>query len=128
MSNTFSKTKMENHTGRHPTSFCGRGRDTDGEKMARDTRRTQDRDSHSQKEGTGEAASGFLGPAPTGYPAEPGDWRKEPQCLSQSPKPMPRRVIWLNPGPSTLGYFLIKRFKSFKNIFFVLPPLPDTLR
>lgn len=23
MSNTFSKTKMESHTGRHPASFCG---------------------------------------------------------------------------------------------------------
>lgn len=39
MSNTFSKTKMENHTGRHPASFCGRGRETDGEKIARGQQR-----------------------------------------------------------------------------------------
>lgn len=38
MSNTFSKIKVENHTGRHPTSFCvhvcayteAKGRDRNG--------------------------------------------------------------------------------------------------
>lgn len=42
MSNTFSKTKMENHTGRYPTSFCSRGRETDGEKIARGPQRRQE--------------------------------------------------------------------------------------